>query len=115
MWGFAMEEGREGEITLEETLQLLDGMIVHQREKCLRIARRIVPHLTPDDLMNPFDWPEVAENPQFAWEDGQLAGLQSAHAAICARFPPAGLKNYEVRRLKTGAEASEANEPPQEA
>jgi hypothetical protein len=50
--------------------------------------------------MNPFDWPEVGENPQFAWEDGLLAGLQSAHAAVCAQYLPSD--RYEVRRLKTG-------------
>ncbi|MCC7392133.1 hypothetical protein IT571_07215, partial [Candidatus Sumerlaeota bacterium] len=55
-------------------------------EKCLKLARRIVPHLTPEDLMNPFDWPEVATNPQFVWEDGLLAGLQSAHTALCAHL-----------------------------
>ncbi|MEO8376658.1 MAG: hypothetical protein ABI579_03230 [Candidatus Sumerlaeota bacterium] len=69
-----------------EILGQLDGMIVHQREKCLKLARRIVPHLTPEDLMNPFDWPEVANNPQLIWEDGVLAGLQSAHMAINAHL-----------------------------
>ncbi|HMZ51951.1 MAG TPA: hypothetical protein PK988_06770 [Candidatus Sumerlaeota bacterium] len=72
--------------TAQEILSELDSMIVHQREKCLKLARRIVPHLTPEDLMNPFDWPEVATNPQFVWEDGLLAGLQSAHTAICAHL-----------------------------
>lgn len=91
----------DSSLTPESVLTLLDNMIVHQREKCLKLARRINPRLTADDLMNPFDWPEVAENPQFAWEDGLLAGLQAAHAAICAdlaRKP----RQYEVRRLKTG-------------
>lgn len=68
-----------------EILSLLSEMIEQQRGKCQRIANRINPRLTPDDLMNPFDWPEVGENPQFAWEDGLLAGLQAAHAAISAR------------------------------
>ncbi len=102
-----MDEEAKGGMKAAEVLRLLDDMIVHQREKCLRIARRIVPHLTADDLMNPFDWPEVAENPQFAWEDGLLAGLQSAHAAICAQHRPGALEGYEVRRLKTGGDAEE--------
>lgn len=89
--------------TIDAILTLLDDMIVQQRSKCLKIAHRINPRLTPDDLMNPFDWPEVGENPQFAWEDGLLAGLQSAHAALCARYLPT--EQYEVRRLKTGEDA----------
>lgn len=68
-----------------DVLLLLEEMIVHQRSKVHKIANRLNPRLTPDDLMNPFDWPEVGENPQFAWEDGMLAGLQAAHAAILAK------------------------------
>ncbi len=91
------------DITTQAAIELLDQMIVEQRAKCLKIARRINPRLTPDDLMNSFDWPEVNENPQFVWEDGLLAGLQSAHAALCASFRFDGT-SYEVKRLKTGEE-----------
>lgn len=72
----------------DELLSLLESMMEQQRAKCLKIARRLNPRLTADDLMNPFDWPEVNEHPQFNWEDGVLAGLQSAHAAILAQLPP---------------------------
>lgn len=68
----------------DRTLILLDGMIEQQREKLLKIGRRLNPKLTADDLMNPFDWPEVAQNPQFNFEDGILAGLISARTAIGA-------------------------------
>jgi len=70
--------------SLDRTLILLDGMIEQQREKLLKIGRRLNPKLTADDLMNPFDWPEVAQNPQFNFEDGILAGLISARMAIGA-------------------------------
>ena len=68
----------------DRTLILLDGMIEQQREKLLKIGRRLNPKLTADDLRNPFDWPEVAQNPQFNFEDGILAGLISARTAIGA-------------------------------
>jgi hypothetical protein len=71
--------------SLDRTLILLDGMIEQQREKLLKIGRRLNPKLTADDLMNPFDWPEVAQNPQFNFEDGILAGLISARMAIGAQ------------------------------
>lgn len=98
-----MEPTQRQELEMKALLDLLDEMIVQQRAKCLKIARRINSRLTPDDLMNPFDWPEVATNPQFTWEDGLLAGLQTAHAAICAHFEPPGA-GYEVRRLRTEPE-----------
>ncbi len=66
----------------DRTLALLDSMIDQQREKVLRIGRRLNPRLTADDLLNPFDWPEVAHNPQFNFEDGLLAGLIAARTAI---------------------------------
>lgn len=61
---------------------LLDGMIAQQRRKASTIARRLNPRLTDDDLMNPFDWPEVGRNPQFCFEDGLTAGLEAARMAI---------------------------------
>jgi len=85
-------------ISTSKTLTLLDDMIVHQRQKCLKIAHRINPRLTPDDLMNPFDWPEVSNQPEFCWEDGLLAGLQAAHAAIAGTFVRDDA-HYEVRRV----------------
>ncbi len=103
-----MADRHPNEYPVTKILESLDEMIVQQRAKCLKIARRINPRLTPDDLMNPFDWPEVNENPQFVWEDGLLAGLQSAHAAICADFKPA--LDYEVRRLETEGEADNLNQ-----
>ncbi|MCC5874881.1 MAG: hypothetical protein JJU11_01555 [Candidatus Sumerlaeia bacterium] len=95
-----MDQPDREALEMQPLLDLLDEMIVQQRSKCLKIARRLNDRLTPDDLMNPFDWPEIAENPQFAWEDGLLAGLQAAHAAICASFESPG-PGYEVKRLKT--------------
>lgn len=96
-----MSDAKGPDFTERAVLELLDEMIMQQRDKCLRLARKLHPRLTPDDLMNPFDWPELTANPQFLWEDGLLAGLESAHAAICARFP-LGETDYKVRRLRTG-------------
>lgn len=73
-------------ITELKVWQLLEELIVQQRAKVLKIGRSINPRLTADDIMNPFDWPEVAQHPQFSFEDGLLAGLISAQAAVTARF-----------------------------
>lgn len=80
------------EATVGRMLALIDGMIDQQRGKVLRIGQRLNPRLSADDLLNPFDWPEVANNPQFNFEDGLLAGLIAARTALGAEAAggPAG-------------------------
>jgi hypothetical protein len=70
--------------------RLLNEMINQQEGKVLRLARRAVPDLTPEDLRNPHDFPQLSRAPIFNYEDGILAGLRSAHIAIRA----------ELRRLQ---------------
>jgi len=65
---------------------LFDEMIAQQRDKVLRIARELNPRLTPDDVLSPQDFPELAADPRFAYEDGILAGLISAQIAVRARL-----------------------------
>jgi len=63
---------------------LFDQMIDQQRRKVLGIARSINPRLTEDDIMSPHDFPELADDPRFNYEDGLLAGLLSAQIAVRA-------------------------------
>ncbi len=72
------------EATVGRVLALMDAMIEQQRAKVLRIGQGLNPRLSADDLLNPFDWPEVASNPQFNFEDGLLAGLMAARMAVGA-------------------------------
>jgi hypothetical protein len=69
-----------------ELFQRLDGwlqkMIDLQRAKVLRLARELSPHLTPEDILNPQDSPELMADSTFNFEDGHLAGLISAQIAI---------------------------------
>lgn len=96
-----MSDAKGPDFNERAVLELLDEMIMQQRDKTLKLARKLYPGLTPDDIMNPFDWAELTQSPQFMWEDGLTAGLESAHAAICARFP-FDAADYKVRRLRTG-------------
>lgn len=66
--------------------QLLNGMIQQQREKVLRLAREAIPHISPEDVMNPNDFPELKAHPSFDYEDGILAGLISAQIALRAEL-----------------------------
>ncbi len=59
-------------------MDALEEAIVHQRAKVLAVANRINPRLTPDDVLSPGDFPELANDPLFNYEEGILAGLISA-------------------------------------
>lgn len=74
----------------EDTLAALDRlftqMIAQQESKLLRMAREVVPDLTSEDLRNPHDFPALVRDPEFNYEDGQLAGLRAAHMAARAEL-----------------------------
>jgi len=63
-------------------LRILAELIAQQEAKLAACAARIAPHLTADDLLQPHDFPALARDPGFNYEDGVLAGLRSAQAAI---------------------------------
>ncbi len=63
-----------------------DQMIRMQREKVLKMARRRVPHLTSDDILNPHDYPELMRDADFQFEDGVLGGLIQAQISLRAGF-----------------------------
>jgi hypothetical protein len=62
--------------------ELLEEMVVQQRQKLFLFAKRIVSCITPDDLLQPQDFPELEMHPEFRYEEGVLAGMQAALAAI---------------------------------
>lgn len=64
----------------------LEEMIVQQRKNLLSIARRVFPHLTPEDILQPQDYPELNFDPDFRYEEGVLVGLESALAALRCVF-----------------------------
>ena len=72
--------------------QLLASMAAQQEEKVLALARRLVPHLTREDLRNPHDFIPLVESADFNYEDGILAGLRAAETAVRAARsrPPNG-------------------------
>lgn len=64
--------------------RLVGEMIAQQDAKVLALARRIVPHLTPEDLRNPHDFAALMESAEFNYEDGVLAGLRTVEMALRA-------------------------------
>ncbi len=66
--------------------QLFERMISQQQAKVLRLAREAVPNITPEELRNPHDFPQLKEHPTFEFEDGILSGLISAQVALNAEL-----------------------------
>ncbi len=64
--------------------RLFDEMIEQQREKLLKLSDELYPGLTWDDLLQPNDFPLLERHPEFRYEEGILAGLQSARIACLA-------------------------------
>lgn len=65
---------------------LFENMITQQRAKVLRIARELVPQITPDDVLNPHDFPELDTDAQYNFEDGILSGYIAAQMAVRAEL-----------------------------
>lgn len=66
-------------------IHLLATQIVEQQKKqLLNVGRRIVPTLTPEDMLQPNDYDELENHPIFRYEEGILAGLQSLQIALKA-------------------------------
>ena len=54
-----------------------------QANKVIDLARRLRPGLTPEDIRNPHDFPDL-DDPDWQYEDGVLAGIQSVRVALRA-------------------------------
>lgn len=67
-----------------EAEALIESMATQQESKVLGLARRLKPGVTAEDVRNPHDFPELNDS-DFHYEDGLLAGLQFALAALRAR------------------------------
>ena len=65
------------ETTLEEIIDM-------HRKSLLTLGRRIIPTLTPEDILQPNDYLELDHHPEFRYEEGQLAGVQTAQMALRA-------------------------------
>lgn len=71
------------ENTFEDTLT---AMVEKQKKELLHLGRRIIPTLTPEDMLQPNDYPVLENHPDFRYEEGILAGLQTAQTALRARM-----------------------------
>jgi len=73
-------------VSLQTIDQVMLQLIEQQEQKVLELGQQIHPGLTPEDIRNPQDFPDLLESFQWNFEDGILAGLKSAHMALRARL-----------------------------
>jgi hypothetical protein len=59
-----------GEV-LELIERELDSLFRQQSERASKLAHRLIPELTPEDLLNPDDYPQLLEAPEFMFEHGE--------------------------------------------
>ena len=67
-----------------EIEKLIEEIAEGQKKGLLNLGRRIVPTLTPEDILQPNDYPELENHPSFRYEEGVLAGIQTVQMAIKA-------------------------------
>lgn len=63
-------------------IEVIDELIVGQKKKLLSTAKRILPEVIEDDLLQPNDFPALEFHPHFRHEEGILDGLLMAKAAL---------------------------------
>ncbi|MCB1213271.1 MAG: hypothetical protein KDK40_03135 [Chlamydiia bacterium] len=66
----------------EKMEMILDELVEGQKKKLMAVASQIVPKITMDDLLQPNDYPELETNGVFRYEEGLLAGIESARMAL---------------------------------
>ena len=71
-------------VDFEQIRALILELVTQQEKRLISIGKRLVPHITADDLLQPQDFPELNAHPEFRYEEGVLAGLQTAQMALQA-------------------------------
>jgi hypothetical protein len=71
-------------MTKEKVEHLFEQLVEFHERKLLTLAQRVIPHVTSDDLLQPNDFPELENHPEFRYEEGLLAGIRTAQMAFRA-------------------------------
>lgn len=74
----------ETDVLIGDLEKTIEQMVESQQSQLLELGRRIVPTLTPEDMLQPNDYPELENHPCFRYEEGILAGIQSVQTAFRA-------------------------------
>lgn len=72
------------------------SLLAHQSGRVLALARRLRPGTTEEDLLSPHDFAELAD-PDWQFEDGQLAGIKAARFALVGETGDRSLAHESFR------------------
>ncbi len=64
------------------SLDEFEKLVKYHQKKLLSMGRRIIPTLTPEDMLQPNDYPELEHHPEFRYQEGVLTGIQAAIALV---------------------------------
>lgn len=68
----------------KEVERVLDELQKGQKTLLLELGKRFIPNLTADDLLQPQDFEQLENQPQFRFEEGILMGIETVQAALRA-------------------------------
>ena len=68
--------------TKSDQVKALEELAEFHQKKLLEMGRRIVPTLTPEDVLQPNDYPILDAHPEFRYQEGVLAGVLEALSSI---------------------------------
>lgn len=81
----------------EEIEQLMAELVNYHQVQLLKSGRRIIPQLTPEDILQPNDYPQLENNPYFRYEEGMLSGIQTVQMALRALKNKRGMDEMDKR------------------
>ena len=61
---------------------VIQSIVEAQKATLLKLGRRIIPTLTTEDMLQPNDYSELENHPEFRYEEGVLAGVLTVQAAL---------------------------------
>ena len=64
---------------------LFEELIRQQEGRVFKMAQKIIPHITREDVLQPNDFPELENHPYFRYEEGVLEGIRTAYMALLAQ------------------------------
>jgi hypothetical protein len=70
----------------QEVQKELESLVQYHKKKLFEFGRRIVPYITPEDILQPNDYPELESHPEFRYQEGVLAGINEAIIVLRAVF-----------------------------
>lgn len=64
---------------------LFEELIEGQQKRLLELAQELIPGITQEDILQPFDFPILENHVGFRYEEGVLEGMLTVRMAMLAK------------------------------